>query len=197
MRRIAPAISCLVLFAGATPLAAQSLPSRTPDATAAKPRWATFASHEGNIAFLATGVLLPLVTDGSQGVNRSLRTADVIVTSALLTEGFKRVFREPRPDGTTDSFSFPSGHAAAAFAVASYRSRYHPKEAIFWYAGATAIAASRVKLKRHRPRDVVAGALVGTGTSALETGARRGLVISPFVTVDSQNRLSLGFGGTF
>ena len=145
-----------------------------------RPAWARFASGTGTLAFLAAGTLLPLLEDGRDGKQHALRVADSLLTSALLTEGLKRVVRAKRPD-TDERNSFPSGHATAAFAVATMQAHYHPRQAIFWYAGAAAIAYSRVKLRRHHAQDVVAGALVGVSTSRLELKQSRGLLLFPFV----------------
>ena len=144
------------------------------------PRTAEFLSHEGTVAYLTLGVLLPLARDGGQGRFRSLRTLDALGTSVLLCEGLKRLTHEERPDGSSAD-SFPSGHATAAFAIASMAARHHPKEAVLWYLGAFLIADSRVTLKRHYSHDVVTGALLGIGTAAWERSRPRGLLIAPFV----------------
>jgi membrane-associated phospholipid phosphatase len=122
-------------------------------------RTAEFASHEGNLAYLALGVALPYLEErGSRlGRERSLRTLDAVVTATALSEGLKLVTRERRPDGG-DHKSFPSGHATAAFAVAAMEARYYPEQAPLWYAGAAVIAGSRVRLRRHYTQDVLAGA---------------------------------------
>ena len=144
------------------------------------PSWAKFASGTGNILFLSAGTLLPLIEDGKEGGQHSIRTADSLVVSTLLAEGLKQAVHKKRPDGS-DYKSFPSGHATAAFTVATMQAHFHPKQAIFWYAGASAIAASRVKLHRHYTVDVLAGALLGFGTARLEIGQKRGLVLRPFI----------------
>lgn len=144
------------------------------------PSWAKFASGTGNILFLGAGTLLPLVEDGKDGQQHALRTADALIVSTLFSEGIKRIVREKRPDSEART-SFPSGHVTAAFAVATMESHYHPKQAILWYAGATAIAASRVKLRRHYTVDVLAGAALGYATARLELGQNRGLLLRPFI----------------
>lgn len=162
------------------------------------PSWARFASGTGNIIFLAAGTLLPLVEDGKNGGQHSLRTADSLIVSTLITEALKTITHEKRPDGS-DTKSFPSGHATAAFAVATMQAHYHPRQAILWYAGATAISASRVKLHRHYTHDVIAGAAVGYFTSKLELHEGRGLLLRPFIHSDgARNRVSgLSFDGSF
>ncbi len=148
--------------------------------SAKRPAWARFASGTGTVAFLAAGTLLPLATNGRDGKQGALRVADSLLTSTLLTEGLKRLVRAKRPD-TDERDSFPSSHATAAFAVATMQAHYHPRQAVFWYAGAAVIAYSRIKLRRHRTKDVVAGALVGVATSRLEIQQSRGLLLFPFI----------------
>ncbi|RYX81455.1 phosphatase PAP2 family protein [bacterium] len=143
--------------------------------------WPRFASGNGNVAFLAAGTFLPLLSNSADGGQQTLRVADSLLTSTLITEALKTITHEKRPDGT-DYKSFPSGHATAAFAVATMQAHFNPDQAIFWYAGAALIAASRVKLKRHYTHDVVAGAAVGILTSRLEIRQRRGLLLSPFIS---------------
>jgi len=147
----------------------------SPDRQAAK-----FASGSGNILYLAAGIGLPLLTDGKDGKNHALRTADALGTSILLAEGLKNIVREKRPDANSRD-SFPSGHATAAFAVATMESEFHPKQAIFWYAGATYISYSRVRLNRHYTQDVIAGAALGYFTARLEISRPRGLILSPLI----------------
>ena len=141
---------------------------------------AKFASGSGNILYLAAGIGLPLLTDGKDGKNHALRTADALGTSVLLAEGLKNIVREKRPDANSRD-SFPSGHATAAFAVATMESAFHPKQAIFWYAGATYISYSRVRLNRHYTQDVIAGAALGYFTARLEISRPRGLILSPLI----------------
>ncbi len=139
-----------------------------------------FASGSGNIIYLAAAVGLPLLSDGDHAKNHALRAADAIGTATLLSEGFKNLFHEKRPDSSAHD-SFPSGHATAAFAAATVESDLHPHEAPYWFLGATLISYSRIRLHRHYGRDVIAGALLGYGTARLELSAPRGLLLSPFI----------------
>jgi membrane-associated phospholipid phosphatase len=153
-------------------------------------RAARLASGSGTALFTGAGLALPLLEDDRAGRDFSLRTADTILTSSLITEALKRITHERRPDGSSYT-SFPSGHATLAFAVAGMESHFHPRQAAGWYLGAALIGASRVKLHRHYWHDVLAGALVGYGTSRLELSRPRGLLISPFV----HDRLKRDTGG--
>lgn len=162
---------------------------------------AKFASGAGNVLFLGAGTLLPLLEDGPQGREHALRTADSLLVSTALATGLKLIVRERRPDGSARN-SFPSGHATAAFAVATMQANYHPKQALLWYGGATLIALSRVKLNRHYTHDVIAGAALGYGTARLELSRPRGLILSPFIRSDRRNASGgsvrgIAFSGSF
>ena len=69
------------------------------------------------------------------------------------------------------SHSFPSGHAASAFAFASAVGRVLPAEGIPLHALATAVAYSRVHTGVHFPGDVVLGAVIGTVVAQATTHA--------------------------
>ena len=141
--------------------------------------------------------MLPFLEDGGNGKEHAIRTADSLLTSTLITEALKKVTHEKRPDGS-DYKSFPSGHATAAFAVATMQAHYHPRQGLFWFAGATLIAASRVSLHRHHTHDVVAGAAIGVLTSRLELKQRRGLLLFPFISDQSKERTAgISLGGSF
>jgi undecaprenyl-diphosphatase len=69
--------------------------------------------------------------------------------------------------------SFPSDHAAAAFAIAFAVLALSRRAGIVFLAAATLIALSRVALGLHYPSDVLAGMGVGWGSALLVTGAGR------------------------
>lgn len=147
-----------------------------------------FASGAGTGVFLAAGLLLPLARDGKDGKCHAIRTVDTLLSSTLVTEGLKYLVHEDRPDDPSARDGFPSEHATAAFAVAAMQAHYHPREAILWYGGATLISASRVDLRRHRTRDVAAGAAIGFVTAQLELKSKNGLLLRPFVKNEGQVR---------
>ena len=64
------------------------------------------------------------------------------------------------------SSSFPSGHATAAFCAATLLAD-EDKLAPVYFAGAIAVAASRVYVRIHHASDVIAGTAVGLGLGAL------------------------------
>ena len=77
---------------------------------------------------------------------------------------------------TTDP-SFPSDHAAAAFAIAFAVFAFSRRAGIVFLVGAALIGLSRVALGMHYPSDVLAGALIGFGAATLVTTLGR-----PWVT---------------
>src|SRR5258708_460208 len=141
-------------------------------------------SGRGNVLFLSTGVLLPLIEDGHAGKAHSIQTATALATSSVFALGLKNMFREKRPN-TNSRDSFPSGHSAAAFAVATVQSSYHPRQAWLWYGGASIIASNRVMLHEHYIHDVLAGAALGYLTARLELSHHRGILLTPFADHDS------------
>jgi undecaprenyl-diphosphatase len=94
-------------------------------------------------------------------------TRSVLVAYALNTL-LKTVVRRRRPQleklpaliVTPTSLSFPSAHASSSFAAARAYSALLPGAPL--YAGAAAMALSRVYLGVHYPSDIAAGAMLGT-----------------------------------
>lgn len=96
-----------------------------------------------------------------------------LIASGLATRVLKIGLGRPRPElvdrgmlewGPSLSAaqnSFPSGHATAAFALATVAAAAAPRWRIVFYALATLVAVSRVALDAHFVADVVAGGLIG------------------------------------
>jgi undecaprenyl-diphosphatase len=102
-----------------------------------------------------------------------------IGSTILITEALKRTIKRPRPyDEYPDEiilrtrksgFSFPSGHTGAAFSTATALTLSTRKwyVAVPAYAYAGMVGYSRLRLGAHYGSDVLAGIIVGIGTSLL------------------------------
>jgi membrane-associated phospholipid phosphatase len=101
------------------------------------------------------------------------------VTSAAINQGVKPIAGRRRPARARPalfvdrhvpmpgSTSFPSGHAASAFAFAYAVGRHLPALAVPIRLLAAAVAYSRVHTGVHYPGDVVIGSVAGSGTAAM------------------------------
>lgn len=93
---------------------------------------------------------------------RAILMLKASVYSGVMAQVVKYMVREPRPNGSSDMASFPSGHATSAFAFASVVGAEHE-----WYWGVAAyslaafVGASRINDNMHRLHDVIGGATLG------------------------------------
>jgi membrane-associated phospholipid phosphatase len=144
-----------------------------------------FGKDEYVLAVLA-GLLIAvaIVSPALRGIQRSLLLGlgtrlqfifCAVAVSSLVTEVLKYSIGRGRPfvggeanafhfshfAGNPAYYSFPSGHATTAFALAFAVSFVWPKARLAMAAYALIIAATRLVLLAHHPSDVVAGAMVG------------------------------------
>ena len=70
-----------------------------------------------------------------------------------------------------DEFSFPSGHTAAAFVMATILASYYPSLSMPVYTWALLVGVSRVYLGLHYPTDILAGIILGisSGLTGIKT----------------------------
>lgn len=102
-----------------------------------------------------------------------------IGSTILITEALKRTIKRPRPYNDypdeiilrtrKSNFSFPSGHTSCAFSTATALTlstkKWYVAVPAFAYAGL--VGYSRMRLGAHYGSDVLAGIIVGIGTSLL------------------------------
>ena len=128
------------------------------------------------------GWLLVLAMFSLTGRGRALRVAretmPAIWLATYLVEGpIKRFFRRKRPfisivravvvGRKPGSYSFPSGHSAAAFSGAVLLSRKYPQYSGRLFLLAGLIGFSRIFLGAHYPGDVLSGGFAGASLASL------------------------------
>jgi undecaprenyl-diphosphatase len=133
---------------------------------------ASRAANRSVIWLAVSGVLVAV--GGSRGRRAAERGLMAIaVTSAIVNGPLKLIFRRARPSlqpplvPLPRTTSFPSGHAASAFAFALAVSREIPASAVLLLPLALTVSYSRVYVGVHYPSDVLLGAAVGAGTGML------------------------------
>jgi undecaprenyl-diphosphatase len=164
---------------GAVDRAVYEAVARTPTGTLDEPVRRLSAAADKSKLWLgiAAGVAL---LGGRRGRRAALEGVVAIgVTSAAINQGIKPIARRRRPDRVKPamfedrhvpmpgSTSFPSGHAASAFAFAYAVGRHLPALALPIRLLAAAVAYSRVHTGVHYPGDVVIGSVAGSGTAAM------------------------------
>ncbi len=113
---------------------------------------------------IAAGASTLLLKD-KEGVKQFAKS---YIVTASLTYILKYTVKKQRPSG--GMHSFPSGHTSSAFSGASFiQRRYGWKYGVPAYALAAFTGYSRVYADKHYPIDVVAGAIIGVGSTYLFT----------------------------
>lgn len=114
---------------------------------------------QASAGFAAYGIGRAMHNDKAAMLGRDIVRAQIL--SQVIVQGVKVSVHRERPD-QSDHFSFPSGHAASAFATAGVLHRYYG-----WKVGAPAyavgsyVALARMAWNRHHATDVVMGAGFG------------------------------------
>lgn len=101
-----------------------------------------------------------------------LQLSESMVANVTATWILKYAIDKPRPEGRTDGHAFPSGHTSFAFQGASFlQRRYGWKYGLPAYTVAGFVAYSRLEgiNDRHDGWDVLAGAIVGIGSTYIFT----------------------------
>jgi undecaprenyl-diphosphatase len=144
-------------------------------------------SNAANYSRLWFGVAALLALVGGRSGRRAAAQGlvSIGVTSPLVNLAAKRAGSRPRPELSEQqvlsrhvrmptSHSFPSGHAASAFAFATGVGSRWPVVAGPLHAAAGVVAYSRVHTGVHYPGDVVVGSIMGTVLAQLTTRALDG-----------------------
>ena len=189
---------------GAVDLAVYQAVARTPTPTLDGPVRRLSHAADRSRLWLAVAAVVALL-GGRSGRQAALEgVAAIAVTSVTVNLGVKSLHRRQRPDRDDadlsqarlvpmpTSTSFPSGHAASAFAFAYAVGRHLPLLAMPIRLLAAGVAYSRVHTGVHYPGDVVIGSITGAGIAAMVAAAfdRLPRVRSGSTRTDSLTRVS-------
>lgn len=133
----------------------------------------TFLSLEG-LTVVVWGIILFLSISWEEYHHHTFITYFLLsfgITSFLVNIVYKSIVQRVRPWMMWNiadthcplNFSFPSGHAAGAFAGAVVFAHFDPKHASLYYLLAFLISFSRIYLYCHFSLDVIVGGLIGYG----------------------------------
>lgn len=128
-------------------------------------------SRLGDGPFYALLGITLFLLDGDRGTGFFSQALLAFLLELPLYVWLKRRIRRPRPADSeaslrafikpSDQFSFPSGHTAAAFLMATLILVHYPLWAALALPVAALIGLSRVVLGVHFPTDILAGAVLG------------------------------------
>ncbi len=126
-------------------------------------------SADGHL-YIIIGLILPLL-DSNIGVKASQVSGFSFLIYFPIYFVLKNSIKRPRPFqkfknvdnliAVPDQFSFPSGHTACSFIMATTLSYFYPFISLYMFFWALMVGLSRVLLGVHYPGDVFVGILIG------------------------------------
>lgn len=131
-----------------------------------------------NIAAPAGIIIAGLIKHDPKLKKDGLYAAGAYLASSIIAQGLKTAVHRERPFNqypfivkrdVGGGYSFPSGHTTTAFTTATSLSLLYPKWYVIVpsYLWAGSVAYARIYQGVHYPTDVLAGAIIGTGTAWL------------------------------
>jgi membrane-associated phospholipid phosphatase len=139
----------------------------------------TNSSYPVGIATPLTLLAAEYIKKDKQLKYKGWEAAGSLVMAAVATEGLKYIIDRDRPykkypgkiysNSIETDASFPSGHASIAFSTATtltleFKKWYVAVPAYTWAIG---VGYSRLYLGQHYPSDIIASAIVGSGSAVL------------------------------
>jgi membrane-associated phospholipid phosphatase len=122
---------------------------------------------QASAGFATYGVAKAFGNQKAAYVGRDMVRAQIL--SQVMVQTLKHSIRRDRPDGSNDK-SFPSGHAASAFATATVLHRHYGwKVGLPAYAVGGYVSLARMAWNRHHASDVVMGAGFGIASARTVT----------------------------
>ena len=138
----------------------------------------SFSVYPALVLTPSSFVAIGLLNKDTNQINTGVCIAAGIALNTAFTIGLKYsinrnrpyiTYPEIKPIETENTPSMPSGHTASAFNIATSLTLFYPKwyVAVPAYTWASGIAYSRMYLGVHYPSDIIAGAILGSGTAWL------------------------------